>query len=662
MQGKLYKTVGNPQPPLRIAKCIWKSKFQNFEILLFTIFYSLFTIPIIAQPYDWEWALKGGGNLSSNIFDSDSQQIYDVKVGTDNNYYFLASINASAVNSPDPQLAGQPVKQYNRQISGFEDVFLFSTTCNGQVRWSQAIGGKQGDRAYNLALDSKNNVYVGATVTMGFDAFSQPQWFYTHFSPTDSIKANPNINSNSFEPYLVKYDSNGQYQGKKSLQDNIQNIHAGTGPIIYDLYIDSNDTIHFIAGLYYGTYLNGSITVPSQFVYTPHPFYTYKTQFHLIKCDTNLNYVSNMVLPVEDSTGFINRSTRFTYDENLNRYYVAGYRRFGTSIIPLTYNGKAFSEASYILAINGADGSEVWRREVHSQLLNNGDLPYNDITSLIVDPVTSDVYIGGKIWRSYNEQNLKIYDPHNPTTTTYTFTPTPITNLPILIKFNSSGTVQWVKTPTKFAANFTTSTDIYAKGLALRGNEIAFGSREAYFEWDGFTQNNPQFYWPEPVLLRFNKKTGQTIGFHTIKGTGSNNDGLTGVAVDNDGNYVIGGSFSGMLFSNANSNVPAIGSSGGYNFFIAKLAASVCGTAVTTDKFNKLSVNLYPNPTADIVNIQTEEALHNYEVYNVLGQLIQKGMFNDGNKIDLNGATAGTYFIKIATIQGNATTAKVVKK
>ena len=75
---------------LRVTKCIEKSKFSHFQILLFSILYSLFSIPANAQQtqaYDWQWAMNGGGNLGG----IDDEQIYDVKVGTDNNYYFIAT-------------------------------------------------------------------------------------------------------------------------------------------------------------------------------------------------------------------------------------------------------------------------------------------------------------------------------------------------------------------------------------------------------------------------------------------------------------------------------------------------------------------------------------------------------------------------------------------
>ncbi|MEG1022682.1 MAG: hypothetical protein RSE50_14360, partial [Myroides sp.] len=130
------------------------------QILLFSILYSLFSIPVTAQNYQWDWATYGGSDLGDNGWFFKSEQVYDVAVGSDANYYFLANIGRSSIGSSGSQLAGQPVTVYNSYASSVSDIFLFSTTCDGTVRWSQAIGGGGGDSAYKIALDSNNNVYI----------------------------------------------------------------------------------------------------------------------------------------------------------------------------------------------------------------------------------------------------------------------------------------------------------------------------------------------------------------------------------------------------------------------------------------------------------------------------------------------------------------------
>ena len=123
------------------SKAYREVKFLNLQILLFSILYSLFYVPAKAQPYQWQWAINGGGSgagLSGTSWHIYAEQIYDIAIDKNNNYYFVASITGS-----NPQLNGQPVTEYGNNGNG-NDIFLFSTTCSGTVRWSQAIGGGGG--------------------------------------------------------------------------------------------------------------------------------------------------------------------------------------------------------------------------------------------------------------------------------------------------------------------------------------------------------------------------------------------------------------------------------------------------------------------------------------------------------------------------------------
>src|SRR5690554_1642018 len=678
MQNKLHTILCHPVPiPIAIGtvgiveashSLITRlTHFQIFKLfhyrILFLILFPLWGLGGFAQTYDWDWKLSGGSgnksapNESYYNFEANSEQIYDVKVGTDNNYYFIGTVRGIY----GVQLDGQPITTNGNALNGTNDIFLFSTTCDGTVRWKRAIGGGSDDEAYNLVLDSENNVYIGVFVKYGSVSWSQQ--FPVRFSETDSLPYAPSSASVVSDywktSFLLKYDHNGALVKRKALQGDVDGLEY-LPPYLLDLAIDSEDCLHFIVGLRKGTgYLDGNVSVPGT---------VFAFHFYLAKYDSNLDYISSMKLPVADSTSFGRKySTRFAYDEALNRYYVAGIRSAGgitSPLTPLTYDGKAFVERSYILAIDGTDGSEAWRREIYTDPLGN-NLASNEITSLIVD-ANSEVYIGGRIWTSWNvnwpasKPDVKIYDPHNPAQTTYIFTPDVYTQIPMVVKFNSSGTVQWAKTPTDFTSNFMSSEGMFSKGFSLRHNEIAFGTKNSYFIWDGFIPNKPKYSRGDPTLLRLDKQTGMTVGMHMIPGTPEDNEGMTAVAVDNDGNYVTAGYFFNYLFP---TSVGADLVSSGYSdFFVAKLAASVCGTAVGIEQFTTLKLNVYPNPTNDIVNIETDEQLSNYIIYDVSGRQIQSHLFTGSNQINLQNVSTGVYFIKVITVQGNSGTVRVVKK
>src|SRR5690606_316368 len=116
--------------------------------LTLSCFLMLFSCISFAQDYEWQWAMNGG----SSVGGLSDEAIHDIKVGSDGNYYFIASIYGTGQHN-NAQLDGVTVPT-NNTPSGPKDIFLFSTDCEGQVRWSQAIGGGSSDSAYNLVLDS----------------------------------------------------------------------------------------------------------------------------------------------------------------------------------------------------------------------------------------------------------------------------------------------------------------------------------------------------------------------------------------------------------------------------------------------------------------------------------------------------------------------------
>src|SRR5690554_3458564 len=127
MQNKLHTILCHPVPiPIAIGtvgiveashSLITRlTHFQIFKLfhyrILFLILFPLWGLGGFAQTYDWDWKLSGGSgnkkapNESYYNFQANSEQIYDVKVGTDNNYYFIGTVRGIY----GVQLDGQPVR------------------------------------------------------------------------------------------------------------------------------------------------------------------------------------------------------------------------------------------------------------------------------------------------------------------------------------------------------------------------------------------------------------------------------------------------------------------------------------------------------------------------------------------------------------------------
>jgi hypothetical protein len=76
-------------------------------------------------------------------------------------------------------------------------------------------------------------------------------------------------------------------------------------------------------------------------------------------------------------------------------------------------------------------------------------------------------------------------------------------------------------------------------------------------------------------------------------------------------------------------------------------------------------INIYPNPTADVVTVETGDAhaAYLYEVYDVTGKIVTStSNANAVNKFDFTSYTNGCYFIKITNTDSNATVIKRIVK
>ena len=69
--------------------------------------------------------------------------------------------------------------------------------------------------------------------------------------------------------------------------------------------------------------------------------------------------------------------------------------------------------------------------------------------------------------------------------------------------------------------------------------------------------------------------------------------------------------------------------------------------------------SVFPNPIKDVLNIQSETAITEIEIYNQLGQMVLSS--TNQNTIDISSVSSGIYFIKIKDVNGIIGTKKVVK-
>ena len=629
-----------------------KKNFTQFPIqtqskkwwMLFLILPTLF----FSQTYQWQWGKQAGGITGSAdpgfhyIFD---ESIRDIVVDNDNNIYYLATMQQQGQN-----VNGTPVTNY-----GLSDLFLFSTDCSGNIRWTRPIGGSgNGENAWHIKIDNNGGLYILATIYNN-SYIGDPNAVPVHFDDTHTLPLytyyDQTIDPAHKAAFLLKYNtSDGTLAWSKPLQGDVNFFSRMCD--VQTMYMDSSKNIHAIMGFRAGTHLNGLITVPSTYTST-YQYYAVKFNYD----NGNMTPTTPLLLPITgDAINIVGREGKanIVYDESLNRYYLAGKRMDPgfSNLVDLSYNNVPFTKAAYVLVFDGTTGAEVWRREI-----NNGTTSTDDeIHSIIKDPVTSDIYISG---RYFNGITVPA------TFGSYTF---PLRSyveaVPFVMKINSSGNVQWAKTADgmsglQFGYRFTKGA------IAINGNEIAFAKGSWSDIWGSYTMTRSNGDRSDPLLVRLNKDTGAVLGAAEILSPYGFIDEFTAIAADQDGNYIAGGFFHDQLFTDPNDNVStmAVNVTGGKSqSFFTKYAKSACSQMSVEETAAQAGIQLYPNPVQDVLHIKSKELLVSYEIYGATGQFIKQGNFSSTqDRIVLSNLPTGIYYIKLKAPSATVIE-KIVKK
>ena len=86
------------------------------------------------------------------------------------------------------------------------------------------------------------------------------------------------------------------------------------------------------------------------------------------------------------------------------------------------------------------------------------------------------------------------------------------------------------------------------------------------------------------------------------------------------------------------------------------------GEQTSTNEILTASINLYPNPTSGLFNIESPEKIEELTVVNHLGQVVlsKKNINAKSIQVDLSVADTGLYLVKYYVINGNTGVTKLV--
>jgi len=84
---------------------------------------------------------------------------------------------------------------------------------------------------------------------------------------------------------------------------------------------------------------------------------------------------------------------------------------------------------------------------------------------------------------------------------------------------------------------------------------------------------------------------------------------------------------------------------------------------LTVDDVPTITVEVYPNPTSDVLYINSNESLEKLTIYNSLGQSIRaEDVEGINSQIDMSNLDTGIYFISLQTISGSSKYKQIIKK
>ena len=87
-----------------------------------------------------------------------------------------------------------------------------------------------------------------------------------------------------------------------------------------------------------------------------------------------------------------------------------------------------------------------------------------------------------------------------------------------------------------------------------------------------------------------------------------------------------------------------------YNFSLTGSTSNwLSDTTLAVSSFNSInnSIQIFPNPSSDFIQIATLNRTENYKIYNVLGALIKTGSIDKQMKINIQTLTNGLYFLRL---------------
>ena len=164
------------------------------------------------------------------------------------------------------------------------------------------------------------------------------------------------------------------------------------------------------------------------------------------------------------------------------------------------------------------------------------------------------------------------------------------------------------------------------------------------------------------AVFSSNAASGNTSGLYVISPTGNilnkwnNVTGLRGAIQTSNGNYLCSNS-NGVQKVDAATGASTQIIAGNYQYF------TLINGNLAVDNIAAKYVSVFPNPTTDYINVETESKINTVQLFSASGQLVKqfKNINESKTKLNLQDLPVNVYILKVDTQQG-VKTLKVIKK
>ena len=489
---------------------------------------------------------------------------------------------------------------------GGSDIFLVKYDSKGKIIWAETIGGIADDAGTGIAVDAQGNILLTGDYS---DSVQFGSMTLSSFGDLDV--------------FTVKYNSSGTV------------LWARSGGSIYreraaDIRTDKNGNIYIA-----GEFGEGS---PSPKPDTTFAYFNNDTilgmkgsEIYLVKYNAQGDVLWSKGLGGSGNTGTVGG---IFVDDNSNVIIGGSFGYYlDLDHIILLSNAKGFVLGDMFIAKYDSNGNAIWAKSVSGE--NNGGHAGGAIwRGYVVADNAGDVYITG----SYLDCDMLF-----PGTT---LSSTGSSNV-YFAKYSGTGDFQWAR---KVFYGFSYSNGIATDGkdnILITGTLTTTGrlGKDSLVSAGG----------DDVFIAKYDKQGNDISG--VIAG-GSNRDYANSIAIGPDGTILVAGA----IFSNpAKFGVHSISSAYNKSMFVAKFQGYPTGVSTTGSLSSR--VDVYPNPTRDLLYVNGVEVGTQIKVLNALGQEVYSGNANSP-KIVINTSELlpGIYILHLTKEHTKTTTHRFVKE